>query len=100
MALSLFHAGQLEDALDHFEHASTLTPEYLMAHYHIGVIHERRGDVEAAEHEFRHSLNEATGEVSSLFQLALILRQKGDLAGAEELLRRAWEFGRTQKVAS
>ena len=38
LALSLFHAGRLDEAaLEHFEKARTLTPEYLMANYHMGV---------------------------------------------------------------
>jgi tetratricopeptide (TPR) repeat protein len=83
LAVSLFHAG-----------------EHLMAHYHIGVIHERRGETAAAEREFRRSLDESIGEVSSLFHLALIRRAAGDTAGADELLQRAREFGRAQSANS
>ena len=36
------------DKLEHFEKCTSLTPEYLMARYHIGVIYERMGDSEAA----------------------------------------------------
>jgi Flp pilus assembly protein TadD len=71
-----------------------------MAHYHIGVIHERRGETEPAEREFRRSLDEAVGEVSSLFHLATIRRSKGDEKGADDLLRRAHEFGRAQSNKS
>ncbi len=70
-----------------------LTPEYLMAHYHMGVIHERRGDMQAAEREFRRSLDEGVGEVSSLFHLAVIRRSSGDEKGAQELLNKARDFG-------
>jgi Flp pilus assembly protein TadD len=100
LAVSLFHAGQLEEASNQFKQSIALTPEYLMANYHIGVIHERRGETEAAEREFRRSLDEAVGEVSSLFHLAIIRRSKGDENGAEDLLRRAHEFGRAQSGTS
>ncbi len=98
LAISLFHAGELEEPMEHFKRSVALTPEYLMAHYHLGVIHERRGATEAAVREFQHSLDEAVGEVSSLLHLATIRRAKGDKKGADELLRRANEFGRAQKT--
>ncbi|MFA6958048.1 MAG: tetratricopeptide repeat protein [Thermoanaerobaculia bacterium] len=93
LALSLFHQGMLEEALTHFERAMLLTPEYLMAHYHMGVIHERRGELDLAAREFEKSLDDGIDEASSLYHLALIRRQKGDDKGADDLLRRAREFG-------
>ena len=76
-----------------------LTPEYLMAHYHMGVIHERRGDLDAAEREFEKSLAEAVGEVSSIYHLALIRRQRGDIKGAEQLLQRAEGFAAAKALS-
>jgi Flp pilus assembly protein TadD len=90
----------LEEALKQFQDAIILTPEYLMAHYHIGVIRERQGEMEAAERAFEHSEDQAVGEVSSLFHLAVIRRAQGDNAAAEECLRRAREFGQSQKAAA
>jgi hypothetical protein len=31
LALALFHSGHLDEALEHFEQCTVLTPEYLMA---------------------------------------------------------------------
>jgi hypothetical protein len=76
-----------------------LTPEYLMSHYHIGVIHERRGDHTAAAREFERGQDEGVGEVSSLFHLAVIRRAQGDDAGAKALLEKARDFGRAKAVA-
>jgi Flp pilus assembly protein TadD len=70
-----------------------------MAHYHIGVIHERRGAYAAAEHAFERSLEEDVGEVSSLFHLAVILRTRGDAQGARRLLDRAREFSQAKALA-
>jgi Flp pilus assembly protein TadD len=98
--LALFHQGQLANAREHFELSATLTPEYVMAHYHLGVIHEREGETEVARREFERSLEEGVHELSSLFHLSVIRRAQGDTAGADELLRRAGEFGRLQSTAA
>ena len=63
-----------------------------MAHYHLGIIYERKGDYEAAAREFECGLEESNGDVSSLYHLALIRRAQGDPAVADELLRRTREF--------
>src|ERR1035438_4392478 len=100
LALALFHQGQLAEAREHFELSATLTPEYVMAHYHLGVRHEREGETEIARREFERSLEEGVHELSSLFHLSLIRRAQGDNAGADELLRRAGEFGKLHPTAS
>src|SRR5271167_4112641 len=100
LALALFHQGELAKAREHFELSATLTPDYVMAHYHLGVIHERAGATEIARREFERSLDEGVHELSSLFHLAVIRRAQGDEAGAEELLRRAGEFGKLRPTVS
>ncbi len=47
LGVALFHAGDLDQAREHFEQCTALTPEYLLARYHVGVIHERQGDLPA-----------------------------------------------------
>ena len=96
LALALFHAGELEAALKQFEESIILTPDYLMAHYHMGVTHERRGEMEAAERAFEYSEDHVVGEVSSLFHLAVLRRAQGDTAAAMEYQRRAREFGQVE----
>jgi Flp pilus assembly protein TadD len=63
-----------------------------MANYHMGVIHERRGETDEAERSFQRSIDEAVGEVSSTFHLAAIRRSQGDEEGAERLLQTTREF--------
>ena len=96
IAVARFHAGDLDEALEHFEQCTTLTPEYLMARYHIGVIYERLGRIEDAKREFQRSLDDGVGEASSLYHLARFRRMEGDDAGAEELLRKARQFGKAE----
>jgi hypothetical protein len=55
--------------------------------------------MQAAARAFEYSEDQAVGEVSSLFHLAVIRRAQGDVAGAEECLRRAREFGQAPNVA-
>ena len=73
---------------------TALTPEYLLARYHVGIIYERQGDLAAAEREFRSSVDEGVGEASSLFHLAEIHRSRGDEKTAAALLDQARQFGR------
>lgn len=93
LGISYYHAGELDLALEHYEKCTSLTPEYLMARYHIGVIHERMGDTASAAREFVRNQDEGIGEVSSLFHLAGIRRLEGKPEEADELLRRARQFG-------
>jgi Flp pilus assembly protein TadD len=95
LAIALFHAGELDQALEHFEKCTALTPEYLMARYHIGVIYERLGDFDSAAREFQRSADDVVEEVSSLYHLAQIQRSRGDDATAEKLLEQARQFGQT-----
>ena len=56
--------------------------------------------MQAAERAFEYSEDQAVGEVSSLFHLATIRRAQGDVAGADECLRRAREFGQAREVVA
>ena len=71
-----------------------------MAHYHLGIIHERQGEYEAAAREFERSLEESSGDVSSLYHLALVRDAQGDHSAAEELRRRARGFAKSQPVGA
>jgi Tfp pilus assembly protein PilF len=71
-----------------------------MGRYHIGVVHERLGDLARAEKEFNRALEESVSEVSSLYHLALIHRSRGETAKAEEVLKRARQFGLKNAAAS
>ena len=59
-----------------------------------GGIHSGEAPLQAAIREFRASMDEGIGEVSSLYHLAMIHRARGDEQTATTLLERAREFGR------
>jgi Flp pilus assembly protein TadD len=65
-----------------------------MSRYHIGVIYERLGDLDAAAREFQRSMDDGIGEVSSVYHLAQLHKARGDEKTAEKLLKHAQEFGR------
>src|SRR5512143_112133 len=46
LARSLFHLGQLDEALEIFGRVIEADPSYVIAYYHVGVIHERLGAVD------------------------------------------------------
>ena len=46
------------------------------------------------------SIDEAVGEVSSLYHLALLRTASGDREGAEELLQKTREFARANKIVT
>jgi tetratricopeptide (TPR) repeat protein len=100
LALSLFHAGNLDEALEHLEESAALTPEYLMANYHMGVVHERRNQPDKAARSFQRAIDELVGEVSSVYRLARLRQAQGDEEQAEALLKRTREFARSNGVMS
>ena len=63
-----------------------------MARYHIGVIHERQGQLDKAVMELQRCADEGVETVNSLYQLAEIHRTRGDEKTANELLNRAHEL--------
>lgn len=71
-----------------------------MAYYHMGVIHERRGEKEDAARSFQRAIDELVGEVSSLYHLALLRSEAGDDDAAADLLERTREFARANGVAT
>ena len=55
-------------------------------------------DWAGAEREFRRSIEEGVGEVSSMVHLAQIRRSQGDAAGAEALMKKAGEFAESVRA--
>ena len=86
--------GELDEALESFEKCAALTPEYLMARYHIGVIYERMERWEEAAREFRRAADEVVEDVSSLYHLAECHRHLGDEAAAAKTMERVRQFRR------
>jgi tetratricopeptide (TPR) repeat protein len=62
--------------------AATLNPADSSAHYNLGLIHQQRGDLEAARERFQKAVEIDGNEVDAHFQLGRIARQQQRLADA------------------
>lgn len=93
--------------------AATLNPADASAHYNLGLIHQQRGEVDAARERFERAVQIDDDEIDSHYQLGRIARQQNRLAEAvkhfEQVVSRnaahaqyeVWrEVGSTYLVAS
>ena len=62
--------------------AATLNPADASAHYNIGLIHQQRGELEAARERFERAVQIDDGEIDSHYQLGRIARQQKRWADA------------------
>lgn len=76
-----------------FENARRLAPDDLRWPYYLGVLHERRGELEAAARELRGVLEQRPGDVPTLLHLASVALEDHRLDDAEEHYRAALEAG-------
>lgn len=62
--------------------AATLNPADASAHYNLGLIHQQRGDLEAARERFEKAIEIDQNEVDAHYQLGRIARQQQRLGDA------------------
>ena len=62
--------------------AATLNPADASAHYNLGLIHQQRGDLEAARERFEKAVGIDANEIDAHYQLGRIARQQQRLADA------------------
>ena len=62
--------------------AATLNPADASAHYNLGLIHQQRGDLEAARERFEKAAEIDANEIDAHYQLGRIARQQQRLADA------------------
>lgn len=62
--------------------AATLNPADASAHYNLGLIHQQRGELEAARERFERALQIDEEEIDAHYQLGRIARQQKRLADA------------------
>lgn len=62
--------------------AATLNPADASAHYNLGLIHQNRGELDAARERFERAVEIDTDEIDAHYQLGRIARQQKRLADA------------------
>jgi tetratricopeptide (TPR) repeat protein len=62
--------------------AATLNPADSSAHYNLGLIHQQRGEIEAARERFERAIQIDAEEIDAHYQLGRIARQQKQLAQA------------------
>jgi tetratricopeptide (TPR) repeat protein len=62
--------------------AATLNPADASAHYNLGLIHQQRGDLEAARERFERAVKIDENEIDAHYQLGRIARQQRRLPDA------------------
>lgn len=62
--------------------SATLNPADASAHYNLGLIHQSRGELEAARERFKRALQIDEGEIDASYQLGRIARQQKRYADA------------------
>ncbi len=80
----LANAGQLTDALAYCERHRPLMPPSPLLFFLMGMLHQSAGDLDRAEGCFHKTLYLDAGHEEALLALALLARQRGDMAMAEK----------------
>lgn len=68
-----------EEALDAYEQALALRPDYSDAHLNAGRIVHERGDLDLAEEYYRRAIEIAAGDPTAHFNLGVVLEDRGRL---------------------
>ena len=76
-----------------FENARRLAPDDLRWPYYLGVLHERRGELEAAARELGSVLDRRPGDAPTLLHLGSVALQANRLDESEQRYRAALEAG-------
>jgi tetratricopeptide (TPR) repeat protein len=62
--------------------AATLNPADASAHYNLGLIHQKRGELDAARERFERAIQIDAEEIDAHYQLGRMARQRGDYTEA------------------
>lgn len=99
LALLLSDRGELEAAVAQFERLAEAQPD-ARHHFNLGILHSRRGDMQAAESHYRAALVQMPDHADSLGNLGLLLAERGLEGEALACLKRAAELASPQAHAN
>lgn len=87
--------GWLEKASSSFEQVIMIRPDYLAAHYNLGVIYTKRMEYEKARAQFQKVLSLDSRSVAAWMQIGKIYEEQGFFDEAEDAYLKAREFDYT-----
>ena len=77
LARELAEAGRLDEARTEAEHALHLDPQFVAAHFTLGLISERSGNRDEALVQYGGSLRNQRGDAETYHRMAMVLTQLG-----------------------
>jgi len=87
LALTDYHLGRLEEAEGYFTRAVQLSPQVASAHMYLGLVEFKTGRLSHAEASVRRAIELDAHGYGYHFALAIMLKQRGNFAGALDELR-------------
>lgn len=96
LALSQYKQGNVPEAIQNFRKAIVAggtSKVSELANAHLGTIYFHRGELEAAEHHFRQSINLNPDNARYLYNLGVILKKSGQRAEAISIFEKALQAG-------
>ncbi|HEY2818149.1 MAG TPA: tetratricopeptide repeat protein [Casimicrobiaceae bacterium] len=87
-AVEALTSGHIDDAYWWAREAIVQDPRFLSAYNTLGVVYERHGNLAQAERTFDFILAREPANTRAMSNLALVLHDQGNLAGAAELTRK------------
>lgn len=92
-------AGRMEEARTAYTQALEASPDSAFLHRELGTIERRLGAAPTALGRFRRAVELDPSDATSLIQIAEILEQQQDFAGAEDAYRKAAEIEPSAELA-
>ncbi len=80
------HQGQLDQAAAAYRQALSIEPDYLDAHYNLGIVAMARGDLAGAIDHYRHAMSIDPDDFMVINNLAVALVEAGEFSQARVLL--------------
>lgn len=71
------NAGQLDAALETFRRVTTIAPDFVDAHYHIGLVYYQKAEFRKAIDAFTHTLKLLPRDIDALIKLGLASHRAG-----------------------
>lgn len=85
-------AELLLSAARELEQTVMLQPDFLAAHYNLGIVYKRLGRFEEAREEFKRVLELDPRSINAQMQIGSVYEEQGFFEEAKDAYRRAWEM--------